>query len=139
MKLYGAPFPPLMTAVPVPLQLVAHVALVVFAVRVIDGGCVILIVNVLIHVGVALACNVYWPAHCPVITEELEMTLAVGGASHVNVIGGGGPAAVTDTAPVQLALQTTLVIVGLIVIEVGCVMRNVCCFWQFRLSVIKTV
>jgi hypothetical protein len=61
------------------------------------------------------------------------------GATHVNVIGGVGPEAVMDAAPVHEPEHTTFVIVGTIVMDVGCVMRNVWDRVQFRLSLIFTV
>jgi hypothetical protein len=79
------------------------------------------------------------PAHLPLITDDVDATVPVGGASHVNVIGGGGPLAVTDAAPVQVPLHTMFVMVGVMVMEVGWVILNVCVRTQFRLSVTVTV
>jgi hypothetical protein len=59
------------------------------------------------------------------IAVELLTELPDGGASHVYVKGPEGPLAVIDAAPVQLPLHTTLVMVGVMVIEVGWVMMSV--------------
>ena len=79
------------------------------------------------------------PAHLPLITEVVDATLPDGGASHVNEMVPAGPLAVTEIAPVQFALQVTLVIVGVIVMEAGWVMLNVWTLTQFRLSVMVKV
>jgi hypothetical protein len=116
---YGAPFPPAALAVALPLQPLMQLTLWVIAVSVMAGGCVMPIVNVLIQVGSALALRVYVPAHWLAMSDVVEIMLPEGGDDHVNVIGGGGPLAVTEAPPLQPLLQVTLVMVGVIVMEVG--------------------
>ena len=79
------------------------------------------------------------PAHWELIEDPFVITDPLDAASHVNVIGGAGPEAVTVAPPVQEPEHTTGVIVELIVIEVGCVILNVCVRKQFKLSRMLTV
>lgn len=72
------------------------------------------------------------------MVELVEMVLGPG-ATHVKVIGGDGPEALTVPEPLQNVLQVMAVMVGLIVMEAGWVMLKVWLRTQVRLSVIVTV
>src|SRR6476661_5753797 len=87
----------------------------------------------------ALDLSVYVPAHCELMEDAFVMTEPLEAASHVKVIGGAGPEAVTVAPPVQEPEQTTGVIVELTVMDVGCVILNVCVRKQFKLSRMFTV
>lgn len=66
----------------------------------------------------------YVPAHCPAIVDVVEIVLGPA-ATQVKVIGPVPPLAETDAEPLHKPLHAILVMVGVIVIDAGCVIVKV--------------